>query len=66
MRRTRLKITFGTLLFLAITSWAGMILSFMKSEIDFSTIVTTAIAGILTVATIYIGGDSYRKSNQEN
>ncbi len=56
-RRTRLKLATAVLVFLA----AITIFAILK---DMEAVASTAIAGILTVATMYIGGNSYRKSSK--
>jgi len=56
--RTRLKLATLVLVFLA-----GITIFAMLQEME--GVASTAIAGILTVSTMYIGGDSYRKSDKK-
>jgi len=61
-KKTRFKICIWTNLFLASTAQECIVLQFVKPELDLSTIATTCVAGILTVTTMYVGGNSYRDS----
>lgn len=55
--RTRLKMAISVIVFLAIiTVWA------ISSEME--GVASTAIAGILTVTTLYIGSEGYRPSTK--
>ena len=56
MKKKRLKIAMGTLGFL------GLLAMYCVHQGVMETVATTAVAGILTVATMFIGGDSYRRS----
>lgn len=56
-KRTRLKIAWSVNVFLAIIT----VLAVFKGM---ETLATSAIAGILTITTMYIGGDSYRSSKK--
>jgi len=57
MKKKRLKIALGTMSFLAALSMYCVYVG------GHETVATTSVAGILTIATIFIGGDSYRKSD---
>jgi len=58
-KKTRLKAMIYVNLFLAaITIYA------IYSGLE--TVATTSIAGILTITTMFIGGDSFRKSDVQN
>jgi len=57
-KRTRLKAMFYTNLFLAIVTLISI-------HYGLETLATTCVAGILTVTTMFIGGDSYRESSKE-
>jgi len=56
MKKKRLKIALGTMSFLAALAMYCVYVG------GHETVATTAVAGILTISTIFIGGDSYRKS----
>jgi len=56
MKKKRLKIAIGTLSFLGFLALYCVHIGVMES------VATTSVAGILTVATMFIGGDSYRRS----
>ena len=60
--RSRLKMAVYVNIFLGLFS--VMCVGIMKSnpDVDLSGIVTASITGMLTITTMYIGGDSYRKS----
>jgi uncharacterized membrane protein len=55
-KRTRRKAMIWTNMFLGVIVLYAM---YLGQE----TVATTAVAGILTVTTMFIGGDSYRKSD---
>ena len=59
--RTRLKAM------MIINGFLGVVTIYSISQ-SLETVATTAIAGILTITTMYIGGESYNKSfqNQNN
>ena len=59
MKRTRFKIAIWTLAFLA------AVIIYCIYQATFETVATTAVAGILTITTMYIGGDSFRPSKTE-
>jgi len=56
-KKSRLKVTTYTNIFLGcvtmVAMYAGM-----------ETVATVAISGILTISTMFIGGDTYRKSDK--
>ena len=58
VKRTRFKIAIGILTFLA-----GVTVYALYKEAN--SVASTAIGGVLTVATGYIIGDSYRKSDKK-
>lgn len=64
IKRSRLKIAIFTVVFLGILAVSCLFVMILRPEVDTSTIATTSVAGILTVVTMYIGGDSMRKSDK--
>lgn len=61
-KKSRMKFAFYTNLFLGSLSVSCIVVMAKNEALDLSTIVTTCVAGILTITTMYIGGDSLRKS----
>jgi len=58
IKKTRLKAMLYTNLFLAIVT-------FVSIHYNLESLATTSVAGILTITTMFIGGDSFRKSEAE-
>ena len=54
-KRTRLKLGSRVVIFLGILSIYAM-------QVGMETVATTCVAGILTITTMYIGGESYKPS----
>ena len=51
-----------TIAFLSSLSVSCIVVMVKNPDLELSTIVTTSVAGILTIATMYIGVDSMRRS----
>ena len=64
-KRTRLKATIYVDAFFGVIAIFCLVAMYRKPELDFTGIVTTCIAGIITVTTAYTAGESIRKSNGE-
>lgn len=64
IKRSRFKMATYTIAFLSTLSLLCLVLMYKKPELDLATIITTSVAGILTVATMYIGSDGYRPSEK--
>ena len=58
IKKTRLKAMLYTNLFLAIVT-------FVSIHYNLEGLATTSVAGILTITTMFIDGDSFRKSEAE-
>jgi len=63
IKKSRLKAMLYTNLFLGLLSLLCLFIMYKRPEIDLSVVITTCVAGILTITTMFIGGDSYRKSD---
>jgi len=61
-KKSRFKAMVYTNSFLGLLSLLCLFLMYKKPELDLSTIITTSVAGILTITTMYIGGDTHRPS----
>lgn len=59
IKKTRLKAMFYTNLFLATVT-------FVAIHYSLESLASTCIGGVLTITTIFIAGDSYRKSEKQN
>lgn len=65
-QKSRLKIAVYTCSFLGSFSIVCLYLMNNNQELDVSGVLTASITGIITIATVYIGGDSYRQSEVYN
>jgi len=66
IKKSRLKMAMYTIIFLGLLSISCVVVMAIRHDgIDLTSIATTSVAGILTITTMYIGGDSYRKSDQD-
>jgi len=65
IKKSRLKKAIYTNLFLGAFSVYCVQVMKYNPELDLSSVVTACITGILTITTMYIGGDSYRKSDAQ-
>jgi len=63
VKKSRFKMAVYTNIFLGLLSTSCIVIMAKSPELDLSTITTTCVAGILTISTMFIGGDSYRKSD---
>ena len=60
--KTRMKIAVYTNLFLGVLAISCVFLMNRNNALDLSSVITACVGGVLTITTMYIGGDSYRKS----
>lgn len=64
-KKTRLKAMFYTNIFLGLVTLLCLLVMYNEPQMDLTVVMTTCIAGILTITTMFIGGDSYRKSDPQ-
>ncbi len=63
-KKSRFKMAIYTVAFLGLLAVSCIVVTAKTPEVDLSTVATTCVAGILTIVTMFIGGDSYRKSGE--